>query len=937
MITVRDKGDKMSSYQKGIKKYMKLVGWVIVFLLCVASVGGKEIPFVEGEVWTYGQDKVHTYVHQGSGLKVIWIENKDKNKSFTLGVKTPTVDSTGVNHIIEHTIFTGSKKYPSSTLFFDASSQYPHLFMNAMTTSDLTLYPFATPYEACFKALLEIYLDSILHPNMLEQPYSFYEESFHYNPISEETAGVVFNEMKGASTHTDRILFRMIRKGFYKGTHYENDSGGEVCKIPTLTYEQFVETYKSYYYPANMMIVMYGDLPIHETLKTINSYFKDYTLCDRQVEVNVEASRVASRQTLLYEKAEGKKYLVKAFRFRQVPTPAEELNMDLWLHTYLMDSESLFMKRLEEAGVKQVQLVKDTDLEKPLYAVVLIDIKEEELPYIEGILNQSIKELLVVKEDKEKEKRLLAKEKMYGIALEEETLKGIRLGEMYIDEWSHHKPEHRYYKNLEYLEKLQDVPDCREVLFTQMDQATLYIKPSGKESLCAPMDSLQIEDKEWGRIIKEMTIWQQKTKQQKLKEIPLDKLVVEPSIIPFVSKSNDVQYILTESDSPYISHRLYLPTGYIEQEQLPYLFLYGKLLQKAADDMMPYKGEVAVEVMAVEREVDYRPYLKVTLQPIAGENPYDILQEAQQLMLEKEDEWYLRQIHSWTMGFKEMLSTDLLGSLRMLSKNSQSGAKRYLYEAEYPLYQFCKQIKEEEVQNVIRQIKEMKEKIFFTDQAAIGITGRKEVLMTEKEKWEDYVCQHKLDNVSYNEYKLIKNEKANLYYKDSPVDYLLCTYDKEKQRVEGEDYVVAAYLTHYYLQPRIRIKKGAYGAGMYALYPNTLAIYTYRDPNFKSSIEIIEQMVPIARECLSQEKLNQAKVTALGQMQRQFRLLDTELSQISWFEKLIVSGVDIKCIKKLQQDIIHMKLKTIDNALERMEARIEKSHISLCTDHRRMQ
>jgi len=173
----------MKNIRKGI--------YILVCLFIIFPIYGIPNEYKEEEILRYGRDKIHFYTHKGTGMQWIWIENQDPNKSFAIGVKTPTHNSTGVNHIIEHTLFTGSEKYPSSTLFFDASNAYPHTFMNAMTSADRTVYPFSTPYKESFKHLLDIYLESIFHPQMLKQENSFYEEAFHYNPFTKQNGGVV--------------------------------------------------------------------------------------------------------------------------------------------------------------------------------------------------------------------------------------------------------------------------------------------------------------------------------------------------------------------------------------------------------------------------------------------------------------------------------------------------------------------------------------------------------------------------------------------------------------------------------------------------------------------------------------------------------------------------------------------------------------------------
>ncbi|VDP90753.1 unnamed protein product [Echinostoma caproni] len=74
-------------------------------------------------------------------------------------------------------------------------------FMNALTASDWTMYPFATMNETDFQNLFDVYTDAVFNPKLNE--LDFMQEGWRLEPeeLSEEAKlrlkGVVFNEMKG--------------------------------------------------------------------------------------------------------------------------------------------------------------------------------------------------------------------------------------------------------------------------------------------------------------------------------------------------------------------------------------------------------------------------------------------------------------------------------------------------------------------------------------------------------------------------------------------------------------------------------------------------------------------------------------------------------------------------------------------------------------------
>ena len=53
--------------------------------------------------------------HLSTGAQVVVIDNQDVKKSFLVGFRTIPKDSTGVFHILEHSVLNGSRRYPDKT------------------------------------------------------------------------------------------------------------------------------------------------------------------------------------------------------------------------------------------------------------------------------------------------------------------------------------------------------------------------------------------------------------------------------------------------------------------------------------------------------------------------------------------------------------------------------------------------------------------------------------------------------------------------------------------------------------------------------------------------------------------------------------------------------------------------------------------------------
>ena len=82
--------------------------------------------------------------HKQTGARVFLMENDDENKVFSIGFRTPPADSTGLPHILEHSVLCGSEKFPVKDPFVELVKGSLNTFLNAMTYPDKTVYPVAS-------------------------------------------------------------------------------------------------------------------------------------------------------------------------------------------------------------------------------------------------------------------------------------------------------------------------------------------------------------------------------------------------------------------------------------------------------------------------------------------------------------------------------------------------------------------------------------------------------------------------------------------------------------------------------------------------------------------------------------------------------------------------------------------------------------------------
>ena len=240
-----------------------------------------------------------------TGTELVWVDNGLENKLFSVAFKTLPEDSTGVFHILEHSVLCGSDKYPVREPFVELLKSSMNTFLNAMTFPDKTMYPVSSRNLRDFLNLTEVYLDAVFAPAILENPNIFYQEGWHIEEDESGTLsykGVVFNEMKGALSSPDELADYKMLELLFPDTCYGFNSGGDPAVIPTLTYEQFKETYHRFYHPSNARIYLDGAVPIEETLALIESYLSRFGKSDNLPVIRMQTRKPATA-TQYYELA----------------------------------------------------------------------------------------------------------------------------------------------------------------------------------------------------------------------------------------------------------------------------------------------------------------------------------------------------------------------------------------------------------------------------------------------------------------------------------------------------------------------------------------------------------------------------------------------------------------------------------------------------------
>ena len=213
--------------------------------------------------------------HDASGARLMWLACADTNRSFAIAFKTPPANHTGVFHILEHSVLCGSERFPVKEPFVTLLKTSMQTFLNALTFPDKTMFPVASTNVADLENLMDVYLDAVLHPAIYERPRIFEQEGWHLELADDQLIynGVVYNEMRGALSDPEDVLFNELQAQLFPDTCYRWISGGDPNHIPELSYEDFVDTHARHYNLPNSYTILYGDLDIERELAFIGERF----------------------------------------------------------------------------------------------------------------------------------------------------------------------------------------------------------------------------------------------------------------------------------------------------------------------------------------------------------------------------------------------------------------------------------------------------------------------------------------------------------------------------------------------------------------------------------------------------------------------------------------------------------------------------------------
>lgn len=385
--------------------------------------------------------------HEKSGARLIYIDSPDSNKVFNIAFRTTPHNSTGVAHIMEHSVLCGSRKFPLKEPFVELVKGSLNTFLNAMTYPDKTMYPVASKNDKDFHNLMDVYLDAVLYPRVRDDAEIVMQEGWHYELDNAEDEltykGVVFNEMKGVYSSPDSVLERQMMRELFPDTTYGVDSGGDPDHITELTYEEFQEFYRVHYHPSNSYIFLYGDMNIEEQLAFLNDeYLSHFDAIEINTEVGLQApfteGKVVSYPYSVGSEEPTDNRTLHSFAY-VLPdvTPEHSLAFEVLTHALLTSPAAPLKQALVKAGIgSDVSGYYLDSIHQPLWTVQATGSNLDKQADLQRIVESTLQELCDNGLDKE---LLEASLNSIEFALRESDFGGRPIGLAYVirmmDNW----------------------------------------------------------------------------------------------------------------------------------------------------------------------------------------------------------------------------------------------------------------------------------------------------------------------------------------------------------------------------------------------------------------------------------------------------------------------------------------------------------------------
>lgn len=923
------------------------------------------------------------FLHEKSGAKLINIENSDDNKVFAISFKTLPDNSTGVFHILEHSVLCGSRKFPSKEPFVELAKGSLNTYLNAATYSDKTMYPIASKNDKDFRNLMDVYLDAVFYPNIYKYPEIMKQEGWHYeyNKDNDQLSykGVVYNEMQGVYSSPESLLFRGISSNLFPDTPYSHDSGGNPMNIPELTGEQFLSYHKKYYHPSNSYIYLYGKLDVLDQLKFIDeNYLCDFEKNDEKFEINKqEAFKEMKEKSVFYpisesEDANDKTYLSLNFVISDATNKELYLAFDLLEDILLETAASPLKNAIVKANIcKDAFGMYNNSILQTYMSIVIKNSNESEKDKFKKVVFDTLRDIVKNGIDKDliaaviNSKEFDLREGDYstyprGLVYCEKVMNSVLHNGLTFQNLEFENDLEKIKKNSEnrYFEGLIEkylLNNPYSLMFSVVPKNGLSKEIANEEKIKLEKYKASLNKEQLSQIIVEAD---ELVKRQSLPDKKEDLLKIPLLTISDVNREaetydtkiydeDDYKVLYNELDTNGINYvDMYFDAGNVKQEDIPYITLLSYLLSKMDTKNYSYESlsnvinintggiDFDLDLYSDANDIDkYYPKFIVRGKCIheKSEKLIELFKEIiNNTKFENKDRF--REAFYELKSRMEMIIVS--GSVRIVGTRLNS---YYSNVSQYnelvnglAFYEFLLEIHKDfdnKVNDIFAKLEEISKLIFNRKNLIISIGSSKEAYEMLIPKVKDMVLKDFSSETYENEqYKFTPAKKNEALVTSSNVQYVAKgnNYSKFGFSYTGKFLVLRTIANYDYLWNNVRVKGGAYGVFISFRRNGNMSICSYRDPNIRETIKVYDEFAKYL-EKFTCDKREMTKYI-LGTINS----LDTPLSNSMICERevaIYISNLDKKLLQKEREEVLDTKIEDIQEMKEIIDKCMEENYI----------
>ncbi|MCE5285992.1 MAG: insulinase family protein [Pelosinus sp.] len=864
----------------------------------------------------------YLFAHEKSGARLLYIENTDDNKVFSISFRTLPADSTGVAHILEHSVLCGSRKFPVKEPFVDMLKSSLNTFLNAMTFPDKTVFPVASRNDKDFRNLMDVYMDAVFYPNIYQKPEIFSQEGWHYElkDAGKDLLynGVVYNEMKGVFSSPESLLWRAIPKSLLPDTIYTHSSGGDPETIPNLSREQFLDFHHTYYHPANSYIFLYGNLDILDTLKFLDhEYLRAFDKKEFNYEIALQTALPPNSDVKINypvaanEKITNKTYLTLNYVIGQ----AGELDLldDFSiLDTVLLGSDDAPLKRaIIDAGIGQnVYSSFDIALKQPTYSIVVTNANEEQKAKLEQLVHDKLTELV----NKGIDKKLI--KSAYSIAefqkrdlIANAKNKGLTYSFASLTNWVYDKDPiaplayHSISKHKAVTTPYFETIIKRYLLDNPLHSTVIAVPEPGLEEIKAAETKAKLANYKASLSTEENAALVNQTNELKAEQTAPDapeNIAKMPTLSPtdISPRAEKIDYeemneagttvLYTPQFTNGITYfNLNFSTKTVSQEELPYLYLLAELLgeidtEKYTQEDLSNKikiktGGISFSVNAVAdkaKEDIYHPYLAVTTKALVSNIPA-ALELVNQIINHSKFDNPDRLLELIKKIKAERQSELLQGGTKISINRAMSYiSPAYSYRAanDLPFYQFISGLEKDytaKAPEVRRHLSALRDKVFNKKDLLTNVVASREDYQLFQPHLKKFINTLQDKSLEPAAYPFVVNPKNEGLITAGKVQYVTKVFNF---RSIGYDYtgkmrVLQTILNTNYLWNHVRVLGGAYGGSIGIDRAGTLFFTSWRDPNLMETLAIYDEVASfLSNFSATEREMNNYIIATIGKL-----------------------------------------------------------------------